>query len=92
MERYGLKNPDGTVNIPRRDHVSAVVVSVLQAGAFFGALTSAPISGKHISLLNKPYGRLSHNIIVNTRTAYLGRKKTLLPFCAIFFVGAVSNL
>jgi len=44
MEKYGLKNPDGTVNKSRSDHISSVVVSVLQAGAFFGALTSAPIS------------------------------------------------
>lgn len=48
MQRYGLKNPDGTTNTARKDHVSAVVVSVLQAGAFFGALSSAPISGKHV--------------------------------------------
>ena len=48
MQRYGLKNPDGTTNTERKDHVSAVVVSVLQAGAFFGALSSAPISGKHV--------------------------------------------
>jgi len=45
MQKYGLKNPDGTANISRKDHISAVIVSVLQAGAFFGALTSAPISG-----------------------------------------------
>ena len=48
MQKYGLKNPDGTTNKSRKDHVSATVVSVLQAGAFFGALTSAPISGKGI--------------------------------------------
>ena len=45
MQTYGLKNPDGTINVSRKDHISAVIVSVLQAGAFFGALTSAPISG-----------------------------------------------
>ena len=48
MEKYGLKNPDGTTNTARKDHISAVVVSVLQAGAFFGAFSSAPISGVHI--------------------------------------------
>ena len=48
MEKYGLKNPDGTTNTARKDHISAVVVSVLQAGAFFGALASAPVSGGHI--------------------------------------------
>ena len=45
MQKYGLKNPDGTVNKSRKDHISGVIVSMLQAGAFFGALTSAPISG-----------------------------------------------
>ena len=48
MQKYGLKNPDGTTNTSSKDHVSAVVVSVLQAGAFFGALISAPISGLRI--------------------------------------------
>ena len=45
MQKYGLKNPDGTTNKARKDHISGVIVSVLQAGAFFGALTSAPLSG-----------------------------------------------
>ena len=48
MEKYGLKNADGTTNNSRKDHVSAAIVSLLQAGAFFGALTSAPVSGKLI--------------------------------------------
>jgi hypothetical protein len=46
MQKYGLKNPNGTTNTSRKDHVSAVIVSVLQAGAFFGAVASAPVSGK----------------------------------------------
>ena len=46
MQKYGLKNADGTANKSRKDHISGVIVSVLQAGAFFGALASAPISGK----------------------------------------------
>ena len=46
MKNYGLKNPDGTTNNSRKDHVSAIIVSLLQAGAFFGALVSAPVSGK----------------------------------------------
>src|SRR5258707_541595 len=45
MQKYGLKNPDGTANKSKKDHISGVIVSVLQAGAFFGALTSAPLSG-----------------------------------------------
>ena len=47
MQRFGLRNADGTANTSRKDHISSVVVSVLQAGAFFGALSSAPVSGKH---------------------------------------------
>ena len=49
MERYGLKNPDGTANTSRKNHISAVIVSVLQAGAFFGAIASAPVSGVYSS-------------------------------------------
>jgi len=45
MQKYGLKNADGTANKSRKDHISGVIVSVLQAGAFFGALSSAPVSG-----------------------------------------------
>ena len=45
MQKYGLKNLDGITNTSVKDHVSAVIVSVLQAGAFFGALASALISG-----------------------------------------------
>lgn len=88
MKKYGLKNPDGTTNQSRKDHVSAVIVSLLQAGAFFGALTSAPVSGKSAEL-SRPS---NYNLCIDTRTARLGRKKTLLAFCVIFSIGAVSNL
>ncbi|EJF61963.1 general substrate transporter [Dichomitus squalens LYAD-421 SS1] len=43
-EHFGLMNPDGTPNKKKANDVSSNVVSVLQAGAFFGALGSAPIS------------------------------------------------
>ncbi|PCH39071.1 general substrate transporter [Wolfiporia cocos MD-104 SS10] len=43
-EHFGMVNPDGSVNAQKSDAVSSNVVSVLQAGAFFGALGSAPIS------------------------------------------------
>ena len=43
---FGLVNPDGSANKHKSDNVSSNVVSVLQAGAFFGALGSAPISGE----------------------------------------------
>ena len=42
---FHLVEEDGTTNQSRVDNVSGNVVSVLQAGAFFGALGSAPISG-----------------------------------------------
>lgn len=45
-EHFGLLNPDGTPNTKKANEVSSNVVSVLQAGAFFGALGSAPISGE----------------------------------------------
>ncbi|CCM06396.1 uncharacterized protein FIBRA_08655 [Fibroporia radiculosa] len=43
-QHFGLVNADGSVNTAKSDAVSSNVVSVLQAGAFFGALGSAPIS------------------------------------------------
>jgi len=46
IQQFGLLNPDGTTNPQRNADVSSNVVSVLQAGAFFGALGSAPISSK----------------------------------------------
>ncbi|KAJ7304531.1 general substrate transporter [Mycena albidolilacea] len=46
LQQFGLLNPDGSTNKQRNADVSSNVVSVLQAGAFFGALGSAPISAK----------------------------------------------
>ncbi|CAA7266663.1 unnamed protein product [Cyclocybe aegerita] len=46
LEHFGLLNADGTKNQKKVDAVSSNVVSVLQAGAFFGALGSAPLSAK----------------------------------------------
>lgn len=45
QQHFGLTNPDGSKNVKRTNNVSSIVVSVLQGGAFFGALGSAPISG-----------------------------------------------
>lgn len=41
---FGLVNADGSIKKSKDIQVSSNVVSVLQAGAFFGALGSAPIS------------------------------------------------
>jgi len=42
--KFGVRPAEGPANQSRIDNVSANVVSVLQGGAFFGALSSAPIS------------------------------------------------
>lgn len=46
MQQFGLLDASGKKNQKKVDAVSSNVVSVLQAGAFFGALGSAPISAK----------------------------------------------
>ncbi|PFH45615.1 hypothetical protein AMATHDRAFT_71376 [Amanita thiersii Skay4041] len=53
QEYFGIIK-DGVVNTRKNNEVSSNVVSVLQAGAFFGALGSAPVSsriGRKFSLL-----------------------------------------
>ncbi|KAH9021305.1 general substrate transporter [Lactarius pseudohatsudake] len=42
--KFGVRPAEGPANKSRIDNVSANVVSVLQGGAFFGALSSAPVS------------------------------------------------
>jgi hypothetical protein len=44
--KFGVRPAEGFADQNRIDNVSANVVSVLQGGAFFGALSSAPISGR----------------------------------------------
>ncbi|TFK35699.1 sugar transporter [Crucibulum laeve] len=46
QEHFGLFDANGKKNTARVNEVSSNVVSVLQAGAFFGALGSAPLSAK----------------------------------------------
>lgn len=41
---FGVADPSGKVDQHKADQVNSNVVSVLQAGAFFGALGSAPMS------------------------------------------------
>ncbi|KAF8551962.1 general substrate transporter [Imleria badia] len=43
---FGIIKPDGSVNKSQDVTISSNVVSVLQAGAFFGALGSAPLSAR----------------------------------------------
>lgn len=42
---FGITLPDGSTDTKKANDISSNVVSVLQAGAFFGALGSAPLSG-----------------------------------------------
>ena len=44
-EHFGIVQ-NGKVNASKDNNLSGNVVSVLQAGAFFGALGSAPLSGE----------------------------------------------
>jgi hypothetical protein len=53
LEHFGLINNDGSKNVSKVNNVSSNIVSVLQAGAFFGALGSAPISGNYLILIPK---------------------------------------
>ncbi|KAF8151347.1 general substrate transporter [Crassisporium funariophilum] len=59
LERFGLIAADGTKNTAKINEVSSNVVSVLQAGAFFGALGSAPLSAK----IGRKYTLLVFSII-----------------------------
>jgi len=45
QQEFGILE-GGVVNVTKKDEVSGNVVAVLQAGAFFGALGSAPISAR----------------------------------------------
>ena len=48
--KFGVRPAEGPAQQSRIDDVSANVVSVLQAGAFFGAISSAPMSGRSCGL------------------------------------------
>jgi hypothetical protein len=43
---FGLVDSDGKINLPRKNEVTSNIVSVLQAGAFFGAFISAPVTSR----------------------------------------------
>jgi hypothetical protein len=47
--KFGFRPAEGPADLNRINDVSSNVVSVLQAGAFFGALSSAPVSGESLS-------------------------------------------
>jgi hypothetical protein len=48
QSHFGLLTPDGKKDTNKVNNISANVVSVLMAGAFVGALSSAPISSQSI--------------------------------------------
>ena len=78
---------NGKVDTKKSNDISSNVVSVLQAGAFFGALGSAPISGTW-RVLHLCHGELKSCVQTIAR---IGRKYTLLIFSLVFAVGAVST-
>ena len=82
---FGLVNDDNTINIHRSNEVSSNVVSVLQGGAFFGALGSANVSCECLLIWNE-------DSFHRDDSAKLGRKMTLIVFTVIFSIGAVCNL
>lgn len=45
QQHFGLLEANGKPNQTKLNDISSNVVSVLQGGAFFGALISAPTSG-----------------------------------------------
>ncbi|KAJ8463766.1 hypothetical protein ONZ51_g10042 [Trametes cubensis] len=53
---FGLVDANGHQSKQKADDVTSNVVSVLQAGAFFGAIGSAPLSGRHPFLNIGPLG------------------------------------
>ena len=77
---------NGIKDVKKSNDISSNIVSILQAGAFFGALGSAPISGTWRMLHLCPGLKLCVQII-----ARIGRKYTLLIFSLVFAVGAVST-
>ncbi|KAJ7575614.1 general substrate transporter [Mycena floridula] len=95
LVQFGLVNADGSKNVHKTNAVSGNVVSVLQAGAFFGALGSAPLSGR----IGRLYTLLVFNIIfivgaILTTVANSGSKGLVLIYTGRVIsgigVGAIS--
>ncbi len=82
QQHFGMYNADGTKDTHKVNNISSNVVSVLQAGAFFGALGSVPVSRE--SLSNASSIRKVHSV-----SAKLGRRYTLLIYSLFFCIGAV---
>ena len=47
---FGITDASGNADKKKADEINSNVVSVLQAGAIFGALGSAPLSGQYLIL------------------------------------------
>jgi len=84
--QFGLVNPDGSIN-SKYNQVSSNVVSVLQAGAFFGALGSAPISSMQLYVIKQARELTKPSHPLSDR---LGRRWALMVLVVILSVGAVS--
>ena len=74
---------NGTKDVKKSNDTSSNVVSILQAGAFFGALGSA----RTCRIFHLCPGGLKSSVQTIAR---IGRKYTLLIFSLVFAVGAVS--
>lgn len=67
--KFGVRPAEGPAKQSRIDDVSGNVVSALQGGAFFGALSSAPVSG--VSRVPFPDVQLLRWIVVAMQTCFL---------------------
>ena len=88
----GYRNPKGHLDISSSQ--SAMIVSILSAGTFFGALTAAPVG----DLIGRRWGLIASTAIVFNLGVILQTVATDIPifvagrFFAGFGVGLISAL
>ena len=77
FKEHFLMDEGGFVDSSKVQNVSGTVVSVLQAGAFFGALGSAPVSCEHHLLLSPRsmlFLSVSEEFIISHSSAFLSAR------------------
>jgi hypothetical protein len=67
--KFGVRPAEGPAKQSRIDDVSGNIVSALQGGAFFGALSSAPVSG--VSRVPFPEVQLRWIVAMQMQTCFL---------------------
>jgi MFS transporter, SP family, sugar:H+ symporter len=88
----GHRNPDGHLDVSSSQ--SAMIVSILSAGTFFGALTAAPVG----DLIGRRWGLIASTAIVFNLGVILQTAATDIPifvagrFFAGYGVGLISAL